>query len=309
MNKFKWIFKILEYKIKIIRTWVISDRAYLEKKFRQKFGFPPNLSKPKTFNEKIIYRILFEDTQRFSYLADKITARDYVMNNIGEEYIVPIVGIYSKFNEIEFEALPDKFVLKCNHDSASAIICTDKNKFSLKEAKNKINFCLSRGMYSTTRERHYRNIPPKIICEHYLDVFEGKDRSITPEIYRVHCFSGKAEYIEADFTDDNGQESVNIYNKSWGLLQATTGHPNNINSDIKKPPELDELLLLSEKLAAEFEYCRMDWFIVNGKIYFSEFTFTPCAGRMEFQPYDVDQLFGSLWEKNTITKNGNSLCQ
>ncbi|AIJ10451.1 MULTISPECIES: ATP-grasp fold amidoligase family protein [Edwardsiella] len=300
--KAKWLFKRVEYRLKILRTLLLSDKRFKAKRFQYDFGREIQLSPPQTFNEKIIFRMLFDRNQRFTALADKVSARAFITQQIGEKYVVPTLGIYSSFDQIDFAALPQKFVIKCSHDSASAIICTDKDKFDIASAREKISFYLSRNMYVTTRERHYKNIVPRIICEQYLDVFGGADRDITPELLRVHCFAGQPKFIEVDFTDARGEESVNIYDQEWQRQEVAVGYigtryPNNLDERIRRPARLDAMLTLSRQLSADFDYCRMDWFLVGDDIYFSEFTFTPCAGRMRFFPASFDRRFGEQWRQ------------
>ncbi|AOP43230.1 ATP-grasp fold amidoligase family protein [Edwardsiella piscicida] len=298
----KWLLKRVEYRLKILRTLLLSDKRFKARRFKYDFGREIQLSPPQTFNEKIIFRMLFDRNQRFTELADKVNARKFIAQQIGEKYVVPTLGIYPSFDQIDLDALPQQFVIKCSHDSASAIICTDKDKFDIASAREKISFYLSRNMYVTTRERHYKNIVPRIICEKYLDVFAHADRDITPELFRVHCFAGQPQFIEVDFTDTRGEESVNIYDPAWRRQEVCVGYierryPNNLDTRIRRPARLDEMLALSRQLSADVDYCRMDWFLVGEDIYFSEFTFTPCAGRMRFFPASVDLRFGELWQQ------------
>lgn len=294
MKKTNWLMKSIEYRFKIIRCALSSDKRYKEEKFRKDFGVYPDLKSPRRFNEKIICRMLYDNNDMYPLLADKVNVRKYVSEKIGPQYLVPLIGIYKKFEEIDFNKLPEKFVIKCSHDSQSCIVCKNHTNFSILDARMKIKFCLSRNMYHTTREKHYKTIHPYIICEEYIDVFRESCRNLTPELFRIHCFNGSPHYIEADFTDDQGREYVNIYNSHWQRQEVTVGYPP-LLCNIKRPFELDELLHLSRILAKEFDYCRLDWFIANGKIYFSEYTFTPCAGRMQFNPVSFDYIFGALW--------------
>ncbi|WP_205438033.1 ATP-grasp fold amidoligase family protein [Edwardsiella tarda] len=300
--KNKWLLKRVEYRLKVLRAWLQSDRRFKAKRFYDDFGRELQLSPPQTFNEKIIFRMIFDRNKRFTELADKVIARDFIRQQIGEKYVVATLGVYSAFDHIDFNMLPQKFVIKCSHDSASAIVCTDKAQFDIASARAKINFYLSRNMYVTTRERHYKNIIPRIICEKYLDVFAQRDQDITPELFRVHCFSGQPKFIEVDFSDSRGRESVNIYDENWQRQDVRVGYrqthyPNNLDPRISKPAKLDEMLALSRQLTADFDYCRMDWFVVGDDIYFSEFTFTPYAGRMRFFPAEFDYRFGAAWQQ------------
>lgn len=295
-KKVNWFMKTMEYKFKVLRCLFSDDKKYKSKKHVKDFGYVPNLHTPETFNEKIIFRMLYERNSSFTYLANKINAKLHISRVIGPQYVVPVIGIYTNFDSIDFEKLPMSFVLKCTHDSESSIICNDKRLFNKEEARKKLNFCLKRNMYYTTREKHYRHIDPLIICEEYLNVYNEGDRDTTPELYRIHCFDGRPEFIEVDFTDSNGKEFVNIYNDRWERQNVTVGYPNK-SCKIKCPGELNELIRLSTILSKEFDYVRLDWFIAGGNLFFSEFTFTPCSGRMQFNPINFDYQFGSYWNQ------------
>ncbi|KGT92698.1 ATP-grasp fold amidoligase family protein [Enterobacter cancerogenus] len=293
-KKTNWFGKRLEYKLKEVRFLLIDDYDYKDRKFRKDFSAIPNLNNPTRFNEKVIYRMLYDNNEMFGQLADKVNARKHVAEVAGEEYLVPLIGVYNTFDDINFSTFPKRFVIKCSHDSGSYIICHDISEFCFHEAKRKINFFLSRNMYIVTREKHYRDIEPKIICEAYIDVFRNRDRDITPELYRFHCFNGEPRYIEADFTDSQGKEYVNVYNMDWQKQVVTVNYPV-LPKAIAPPDMLPEMVALSRKLSAEFDYCRIDLFLAGDKIYFNEFTFTPGAGRIKFKPASFDYLLGSLW--------------
>lgn len=295
MKVSQWVTKRLEYQFKKVRNFFVSDASYLKRKYKKEFNIALNLKKPQTFNEKVTYRMISESDPLHATMADKITARTLVEQRIGRGFLVPLIGIFNRVEEIDFTALPNKFVIKCSHDSGSAIICTNKQEFSPHSAKEKLAFCLTRNMYHTTRERHYRHIQPRILCEEYIDLFHDNDKKTTPELYRVHCFAGKAKFIEVDFTDDNGHESVNVYNHHWHLQNVTLGHPNNPDARLPSINVLKKMLMLSEITVNHLDYCRVDWFIHNDDILFSEFTLTPRAGKMPFQPASYDSIFGAHW--------------
>lgn len=279
--------------IRELKFHLISDYNYSVRKFRKIFNVSPDLDNPERFNEKILHRMLYDDNELFTVLADKIKARSVVASEIGEEYLIPLLGVYDDVNSVNIHLLPDKFVLKCSHDSNSCIICEDKSIFDWAMTKNKLIFCLEKNMYHSTREKHYSNITPKIICEQFVDVYCNSDRGTTPELYRIHCFSGKPHYIEVDFNIESGKHT-NIYDVNWNIQDVTVGCPS-LLKEIPPPEKLDELLSLSATLSKKFDYCRMDWFISDNKVYFNEYTFTPCAGRMKFEPSSYDYIFGKLW--------------
>lgn len=281
----------------MIKFYTMSDRFYLIKKYKRKFKTTPNLDYPVTFNEKVMYRILHDRNVLFSELADKVKVRGVIAQEFGGKYLTKLLGVYDDVDDIDLSTLPRRFVLKCSHDSNSCVIYNDPS-FSYvdwEKGKKKLRRCLSRNMYHSTREKHYCNIPARILCEEYIDVYADKNMDDTPALFRMHCFNGKVSYIEVDFTDSQGNEFVNIYDRNWNRQNVTVGYSVLLN-DIAPPKKLPELIFLSEHLTRNFCYCRMDWLVsFDDKIYFSEFTFTPCAGRMMFHPISFDYKFGSLW--------------
>ncbi|WP_407536948.1 ATP-grasp fold amidoligase family protein [Cetobacterium somerae] len=201
--------------LKIISK-IISDEKYIRIKYKFKFGKELDLDNPKTFNEKIQWRILKDRKDIYTQLADKYLVRDYVKEKIGEEYLIKLLGVYERAEDIDYDKLPNKFVLKCNHDSGSVILCEDKLTFDRKEANKKLNFFLKRNFYFQTREWHYRNIKPLIICEEFLEE-TGK----VVDDYKVYIFNKKNQkslsfiQIEEDRFENHRR---GIYTENWELL-------------------------------------------------------------------------------------------
>ena len=293
--------KKIEYYFKKLRALLINDKCYLEKKFLKKINYRPNFEQPTSFNEKINFRMLYDRNPLYTRLADKIEVREYISQKIGDDYLVPLLKRYTNTDEIHLDELPNRFVLKCNHDSGSSIICHGKMNFDFEKAKRKLNFHLSRNLYYVTRERHYKDIPAQIICEEYIDLFTGKSRVMTPETCRIHCFSGQAHYSEIDFSDELGNEFINVYDPSWKLQLITLGSPNTPRS-VDEPALYQKMLLLAGILAEDFDYCRVDFLISDNKIYFSEITFTPNAGRTPIMPVSWDYKLGALWDQKVFKK-------
>lgn len=288
--------KKAEYLCKKLRSIVVSDKLYLTNKFIKNIGYIPNFNNPKSFNEKVNYRMLNDRNPLYTQLADKLSARYYVSQKIGEQYLVPILAAYNHVDEINLDKLPNRFVLKCNHDSGSSIICQNKSEFDLQKAKDKLSFHLIKNLYYITREWHYKNIPAKIICEQYIDLFANKNRKLVPETCRIHCFSGKPIYAEIDYTDEYGNEYINIYDTQWQLQPMTFGYPNMLEP-IAEPRLFQEMLRLAQKLVSPFDYCRADFLMSDHTLYFSELTFAPNAGRTKIQPLSWDFRLGELWDQ------------
>jgi hypothetical protein len=294
--------KKTEYFLKKFRALIMSDKSYLTNKFIKKLGYYPNFNAPKSFNEKVNFRMIHDRNPLHSQFADKLAVRDYVTQTIGQEHIVPILATYQHVDEIDITKLPQRFVLKCTHDSGSSIICTDKSRFDLQKAKDKLSFHLLKNLYYITRESHYKNIPAQIICEEYIDLFEQKKRKLVPETCRIHCFSGRPAYAEIDYTDEDGTEFINLYDTEWQLQPVSFGYPQMLEP-VSEPTQFREMLRLAEILVTPFDYCRADFLMAENKLYFSELTFAPNAGRTVISPLSWDFKLGELWEQKITTPN------
>lgn len=246
------------------------------------------MDKIETFNERIIYRILNERKSIYTKLADKYLVREYVKGKIGEKYLIELFGVYDNVREIDYNILPNQFVLKCNHNSGTVIICENKKDLDIDMVNEKLEGALAQNFYYIMREWHYKNIKPKIICEEKL-------KDITD--YKFHCFGGKVEYVEAiygRFTD----KRFNVYDKDWNLQPVNTGMPN--TDDLKeKPLNFNEMIEVAEKLSAEFDYCRVDLYNNSGEIKFGELTFTPASG-LDDLPIEFDRKLKKLWDRAII---------
>ncbi|QIO04987.1 ATP-grasp fold amidoligase family protein [Acinetobacter shaoyimingii] len=284
------------YTAKIIRTKFVSDQKYLTKRFTEKLGYEPNFQNPQSFNEKVTARMIFERNPLHTGLADKITVRDIISNRIDSCYFVPLLGTYKNFSEIDFGKLPEKFVIKCNHDSGSAIVCTDKSSFDIKSAEAKISRHLKMNMYFRKREWHYKNISPKILIEEYVDLYQDKITHSMITTCRVHCFEGKVRFIEMDIQNYEGREFTNIYDTQWKLQPFKVDLKDNAPTPLSKPQQFQDMILQSENLCFKYGYSRIDFLLGQEKVYFSEITLTPNAGRMVITPSEWDQKLGQLWQ-------------
>ncbi|MCX7883741.1 MAG: glycosyl transferase [Caloramator sp.] len=245
-----------------------------------------DLQNPKTFNEKLQWLKLYDRNPLYTKLVDKYEVRKYIAETIGEEYLVPLIGVWDKFEEIHFNKLPNQFVLKCTHDSGGVVICKDKNNFDIEKARKKINKALKRNYYYYGREWPYKNVKPRIICEEFIS-----DKETTPDDYKVLCFNGKAKLIEVHI-DRFGNHKQDFYDIKWNKTKISQG---NINSNYfyEKPKLLEKMLELSEILANNMYHIRIDWFMINDKLYFGEITFFDGSGFDPFDNIEDDYLLGS----------------
>ncbi|MDR0235198.1 ATP-grasp fold amidoligase family protein [Acinetobacter sp.] len=286
----------LTYLAKVIRTYFVSDRSYLTKRFLQKLGYLPNIYHPQSFNEKVTSRMIYERDPLHTTLADKLAVREVIVDKNCASHVVPLLGVYHHFREINFDQLPAKFVLKCNHDSGSAMVCKDKNLFDFKKAERNLTRHLKQNMYYLKREWHYKNIKPVILVEEYVELLSDQETQLTITTCRVHCFEGQAQFIEVDIQDQFKNEYSNIYDLNWVLQPFTVDLKNNSPVCLKQPVKLDIMLDLSQTLCLKYGYSRVDFLITHDHIYFSEITLTPNAGRMIISPSEWDSKLGEYWQ-------------
>ncbi|MGL6115569.1 MAG: ATP-grasp fold amidoligase family protein [Cetobacterium sp.] len=275
-----------------INYLILNDEKIIKKKYKKIFGKELNIDNPQTFNEKIQWRILKEKKDIYTKLADKYLVREYIKETIGEEYLIKLLGVYKKAEDIDYDKLPQKFVLKCNHDSGSVIICNDKSKFNKKEANKKLNFYLKRNFYYLTREWHYKNIKPFIICEEYIE-----DNGMEPKDYKFHIFNNSKErkmFIQCDVNRFKNHKRA-IFDENWGLQSFLLKHQNPDKLPMK-PKKFEKMKELAWELSKDYKAIRIDFYEVNEKIYFGEITFTPGAGTEKFYPEEWDYKLGQMWE-------------
>lgn len=257
--------------------------------FKRTTGQNLDLENPKTFNEKLQWLKLYDSTPLKTRLADKYLVRDWVKEKIGEEYLIPLLGVWDSFDEIDFDALPNQFVLKANHGCGWNIIVTDKSKFDKADAKKKFDSWMKLNFaYSFGLELQYLNIPPKIIAEAYVEN-AGDDLYD----YKVFCFDGRAESIMFLSERKTGLKMA-FYDLQWNKLPFTYSFPRN-PEDIPKPQNLDLLISLAEKLSEGFAHVRVDFYILNdGTLKFGEMTFTSASGSCKWNPPEQNRIYGDL---------------
>lgn len=257
--------------------------------YEQSTGEELNLEKPKTFNEKMQWLKLYDNTPLKTKLADKYLVRDWIKEKIGEEYLIPLLGVWDNFDEIDFDKLPDQFVLKTNHGSGWNLIVKDKSKLDINKAREKfnkwmkINFAFVAGF-----ELHYMNVPPKIIAEEY------KEELGQLYDYKFMCFDGEVKFIWVDTDRFTGHRRT-LFTTSWERMDALIQYPA-ADYDIARPQKLDEMLKLAEKLSQGFAHVRVDFYEANGVVYFGEMTFTSTSGLDRATPREFEYEMGS-WIK------------
>lgn len=270
---------------------LLPDKIYLQIYYRRIFGRKLNLKEPKTFNEKIQWLKLYDRNPTYSKMVDKYEAKNYVENKIGKEYIIPTLGVWEEFDKINFSELPNQFVLKTTHDSGGVVIVKDKDKMNLVKTKKIIEDSLNNNYYLQGREWPYKNVKHRIIAEKYMvdeSGYELKD-------YKFFCFNGiaKVMFIASDRQNTNEETKFDFFDMEFNHLPFTNGHPNS-NKIIIKPKSFEKMKKLAEILSEGIPQVRIDFYDINGNIYFGEMTFSHWSGFVPFIPDEWDYRLGSM---------------
>ena len=270
-------------------NFMFPDKLYLQLKYRLTTGKWINWDNPQSFNEKLQWLKVYNRRREYTTMVDKYEVKRYVSNLIGEEYVIPLLGVWDRFDDINFDLLPDQFVLKTTHSGGSTgvIICKDKKMFDIQKAKATIASSLKTNVYKTLREWPYKDVKPRIIAEAYMS--DGV-RSVLLD-YKFFCFNGEPKVMLVATGRD---ESVcfDYFDMEFNHLPFQQGGPNSSHS-ISKPDNFDEMIALVRILVKDIPHVRLDLYDVNGKIYFGEFTFFDSSGMANFEPVEWDYILGS----------------
>ena len=267
----------------------LSDEKYLKLRYRMVFGKKLDLNNPKEFNAKLQWLKLYDRNEKYVQLVDKIAVKDYVSKLIGKEYLIETLGVYDKFDDINFSKLPNQFVIKCSHDSGGLCICKNKKSFDKLKARKKIEKCLSSNYYYLCREWPYKEVKPRIIIEKYME----DKKSFELIDYKVLCFNGRPKMIFTCTDRYSDGLKVTFFDLDWNKLPFERHYPSS-KKDIKKPKNLKKMIELSKKMAKDIPFVRIDWYEINGKLYFGEYTFYPGSGFEEFTPEEWDTKVGEM---------------
>ena len=272
----------------------MSDEEYITRKFKATIGENPDLNNPKTFNEKLQWLKLYDRKPICTTMVDKYEAKRYVAGIIGEEYIIPTLGAWDNFDEIDFDSLPNQFVLKCTHDSGGLVICRDKKTLNLKKARKKIEKSLKRNFYYTSREWPYKNVKPRIIAEKYMEDTSNKDGLVD---YKFYCFGGEAKFLYvSQGLENHATASISFLTTEWEFAPYERTDYKPLDKLPQKPVNFEKMKDICRVLAKDIPFLRVDLYEINGQIYFSELTFTPAAGFMKFKNPEHDKEIGDMLE-------------
>ena len=276
------------------RHWLdwLPDETYLKLAFRAAMGHPLDLKDPKTFSEKLQWLKLYDRDSLYTTLVDKYAVRGYVADKIGKEHLIPLVGgPWASAEEIDFDALPEQFVLKCNHNSGGVIICRDKSSFDIEGAKARLNKFLSRNYYYRSREWPYKNVKPCIIAEKFMQDEKFDNLSV----YKILCFGGEPKIFQTIKNDKTPEESIDYFDINWNRLDLRQNFPNSAEP-LEEPSNREEMLKLARELSRGFPQIRTDFYSINGRVYFSELTFYSDTGFAAFDPPEWDKILGGWIE-------------
>lgn len=284
-------------KLSKIPLFSLSTKRYLEILFEIRMDEKLNLENPQTYNEKIQWLKLYDHNPIYHCMVDKYYFKKMMGKMIGKKYIIPTIGIYNNAKEINFDELPEQFVMKCTHDSGSVILCKNKKTFNQKEAIKKMNKALKNKYYAISKEWVYESLEPKIIIEPLLNADDKEDL----KDYKILCFNGEPKIIQVDINRFHGHHR-NMYDTDWNLLDMKLRVPNNPSKQIPKPSQLDLMLKLAAKIAEDIPFLRVDFYVVGDALYFSEATFYPVSGFGKFYPKKWDKILGGWIDLNQIKK-------
>lgn len=266
---------------------IIPDSIYLKIEYKLRMRKKLNLLNPKTFNEKLQWLKLYDRKHEYTNMVDKYEVRKYISEKIGEEYLIPLLGVWDKFEDIDFEQLPNQFVLKPNHTSGNIYICKDKSKINYKGLEKEVNSWLKREYYWGHREWPYKNIKPRIICEKLLEN-EIKD-------YKFYCFSGEPKflYVSQGLVSDHSL-LVDFFDLKWNKMPFRRMDYLPFEKNPQKPSKFNDMIDICKILCKEKFFIRVDLFEVDKRVYFSELTLYPASGYMPIEPINYDNILGTF---------------
>lgn len=283
----------LNYLTRLRITDRIPDEYFLCVKYQCNLKQELSLASPKTFNEKLQWLKLYDRKPEYTMMVDKYRVREYIAGAIGEEYLIPLIGVWDTPEEIDFDALPNQFAMKCNHNSGLGMcICTDKSRLNVKKVRKELQRGLKQDYYRIHREWPYKDVPRKIIAEQFMKSDAG---GLTD--YKIHCFNGEPKVIlvcKDRFTETGLTED--FFSPQWEHLDIRRPTHPNASQPIARPKELAQMLSLAQKLSQEIPFLRVDFYIIEHRIYFSELTFFPASGFERFVPEKWDYILGDWLE-------------
>lgn len=280
-------------------NWM-PDKLFIKLNYRCRFGKKLDLDNPRTYNEKLQWLKLYDRDPKHTELVDKYEVRKFIKDKIGEQYLIPLIGVWDSVEDIDFDKLPEQFVLKCTHDSGGVIICRDRSQFNVEEAKKKLSYLMKRNFYKLHREWPYKNVKHRIIAEKYMVDESGTQL----KDYKFFCFNGEPKMMFVA-TDRNIDTRFDFYDMEFKHMDFKNGHEN-ADKHIEKPTGFEEMKRLAAILSKGIAHVRVDFYDINGKVYFGEMTFFHWSGYVPFEPESYDYMLGEWIELPKKFKNTKS---
>jgi teichuronopeptide biosynthesis TupA-like protein len=286
---------------RFMKYYSVKDIPYLKKKFLNMQGYPLDIDNPKTLNEKLQWLKLYDRRPIYTTFADKYAVREWVKENIGEDVLIPLLYSTRNPDDIKPENLPDEpFILKANHDSGSYVIVRDKSKIDWPKVRTDCRWWLSKNYYWIDREYQYKAIEPRIIIEKLLVTQSGR----IPNDYKIHCINGEIQFIYVA-VDREGVNKRNIYDKDWKPFDISWANKfkdasNLRGPEIDPPASFERMIAISKQVAQLFAYVRVDFYDVDGKLYFGEITQCHGGGFDQMRPIEWDYKYGEMLQINGL---------
>ena len=278
--------------------WWLPDKWYLALRYRFQMGYFINFKSPKTFTEKLQWLKLYDRNPAYSIMVDKYAVKQYVKSRIGDQYIIPTIALWDTVEEINWDLLPDQFVIKTTHGGGSGgvIICADKKTFDTAKAIDKLKKSLITDIYAELREWPYKNVPKRIIAEKFMSPsILRKPYGLTD--YKFYCFNGEPKYCQV-IRDRHTCETIDFYDMDWQHQEFVGLNPNIENGliPVQCPLKLKSMITICRKLAEGIPFIRVDLYVIDDEIYFGELTFYPASGIGQFKPIKWQNILGDLIE-------------
>lgn len=285
---------------------LLPDKFVITNVFKFKMGKKPDLKNPKTFNEKLQWLKLYDRKPIYTTMVDKYDAKKYVADIIGEEHIITTLGVWNSFDEINFDNLPNQFVIKCTHDSGGLVICRDKSKLDKEKVRKKIEKCFKRNYYWSSREWPYKDVKPRIIAEEFMVDEKGEASGIKGLVdYKFFCFGGEPKFLYVSKgLEDHSTAKISFFDLEGKLMPFYRKDFSPFDTELVLPDNYDEMKAYAEKIAKEINnpFVRVDLYSLNNNIYFSEITFFPCSGMVPFEPEEWDGKLGEYIDLSIVKK-------
>lgn len=288
----KWrrgLLRLLSY----VKTYWKDDKSYLTIYYLIRLGKLINWRNPKIFTEKLNWLKIHNRKDEYTRMVDKLQAKEFAAERISSEYIVPTIGVWNSFDEIDFSKLPDRFVLKTTHGGGTTgvVVCKDISKFDKKSAKAKIDSSMRKDLFVNSREWPYKNVRKRILAEEYIE-----DKNGHQDDYKIFCFNGEVKFLKIVFNNSTGHHA-NFYNKKWELLPFYEADVlPDPQAEISAPDNFEKMIEIAEKLSEGIPFLRVDLYNLDGKIFFGETTFYPAGGWDFYAPKDADEYIGALMD-------------